>query len=147
LNPAEPNFIALALERDSDQASTVQGSLGVGELATEYASVSDTTKIPLFPPEGSTRWTILLDSFAVNGVQQNVSSVVQDVPAGRVAVLLDSGTTYSYAPPAVASAIYSSFPGATLSADGTQWSMPCSAGIRLTLWIGYVVLFSRYAIS
>jgi hypothetical protein len=145
LNPTEPNFIAMALERESDQTNTVQGSLGVGELASEYSGVLDTTKIPLFPPEGSTRWTVLLDSFAVNGVTQNVSSVVQDVPAGRVAVLLDSGTTYSYAPPSVASAIYSNFPGATLNPDRTQWSMPCNAGIRLTLWIGCVAFIFFYA--
>lgn len=135
LNPTEPNFIAMALERESDALNTVQGSLGVGELADQYVSIKDTPKIPLFPPEGSTRWTVLLDSFAVNGASQNVSSVVHDVPAGRAAMLLDSGTTYSYAPPSVANAIYSSVPGAVLDTTANQWSVPCAAGIRLTLWI------------
>jgi len=138
LNPTEPNFIAMALERQSDPTDSVQGSLGVGELEPEYASVAQTTKIPLFPQVGSTRWTVLLDSFAVNGATQNVTSAIAGVPAGKVAVLLDSGTTYSYAPASVANAIYSGVPGAVLSADLTQWSVPCSAGIRLTLWIGCV---------
>ncbi|KAG8748956.1 hypothetical protein FRC14_001801, partial [Serendipita sp. 396] len=134
-NPSEPNFIAMALERESDAVNTVQGSLGVGELAEEYKSISETEHIPLFPPEDSKRWTVLLDSYAVNGANQNVTSVVEDVPAGRVVVLLDSGTTYSYAPPAVAESIYSSVPGALLNTTTNQWSVPCSAGIRLTLWI------------
>ncbi|KAG8796977.1 hypothetical protein FRC17_007895, partial [Serendipita sp. 399] len=61
-NPSEPNFIAMALERESDAVNTVQGSLGVGEIAEEYAEVSSTEHIPLFPPEDSKRWTVLLDS-------------------------------------------------------------------------------------
>lgn len=135
LNPTEPNFIAMALERDSDETNTVLGSLGVGELADEYVDVKDSPKIPLFPPEGSTRWTVMLDSFAVNGANQNITSAVTDVPTGRAVVLLDSGTTYSYAPPSVANAIYSGIPGAVLDTTANQWSVPCSAGVRLTLWI------------
>jgi saccharopepsin len=130
----------MALEREGDQANTVQGSLGVGEIAPEYANISSTAHIPLFPPQGSTRWTVLLDSFAVNGVENTVTSSVTNVPSGRVSVLLDSGTTYSYAGPAVANAIYSGVPGAVLNSTLSQWQVPCSAGIRLTLWIAYVPL-------
>ncbi|CCA68119.1 related to aspartic peptidase A1-Laccaria bicolor [Serendipita indica DSM 11827] len=133
-NPSEPNFIAMALERESDEHNTVHGSLGVGELAKEYESVSSTDHIPLFPPEGSKRWTVLLDSYVVNGATQNATSTVQDVPAGRLSVLLDSGTTYSYAPPEVAASIYSSVNGAFLNTTTNQWTVPCSGGIRLTLW-------------
>lgn len=125
----------MALERESDAENTVQGSLGVGELADQYAAIKDTPKIPLFPPEGSTRWTLMLDSFAVDGSGQNVTSAMTDVPAGRAVVLLDSGTTYSYTNPTVAQAIYGSVPGAVLDTTANQWSVPCSAGIRLTLWI------------
>lgn len=125
----------MALERENDQANSVQGSLGVGEVADEYSNITTTAHIPLFPPQGSTRWTVLLDSFAVNGVEQTVTSVVTDVPDGRVSVLLDSGTTYSYAPPAVANAIYSGVSGAVLNTTTNTWQVPCSAGIRLTLWI------------
>ncbi|PVF99939.1 acid protease [Serendipita vermifera] len=134
LNPSEPNFIAMALERANDPSDTVQGSLGVGELAPEYADISSTDHIPLFPPEGSNRWTILLDSYVVNGATQNLTSTISDVPQGRAAVLVDSGTTYSYVPPDVAKSIYSTVPGATLDTTTNQWSVPCSGGIRLTLW-------------
>jgi saccharopepsin len=138
LNTSSANYIAMALEREGDQASTVQGSLGVGEVAPQYANITSTAHIPLFPPQGSERWTVLLDSFAVNGVENTVTSSVTNVPDGHVSILLDSGTTYSYAGPAVASAIYSGISGAVLDSTSNQWQVPCSAGIRLTLWIAYV---------
>jgi hypothetical protein len=138
LNPTEPNFIAMALERANDPSDTVQGSLGVGELAPEYADVSSTEHIPLFPPEGSNRWTILLDSYVVNGATQNLTSTISDVPQGRTVVLVDSGTTYSYVPPDVAQAVYSTVPGAVLNTTTNMWSVPCSGGIRLTLWFACV---------
>jgi hypothetical protein len=134
-NPSQPNFIAMALERSSGEGDTVQGSLGIGEVADEYTSVSGTDHIPLFPPSDATRWTVMLDSYAVEGKDHTVSSVVPDAPEGRTIVLLDSGTTYTYAPPEVAQNIYSSIPGAVLNTTQNVWTVPCSAGIRLTLWI------------
>lgn len=139
LNPTQPNYIAMALERSLDPSNEVEGSLGVGEVADAYADVLKSEHISLFPPEGSTRWTLLLDSYAVDGVSQTPSSVVHDVPAGRVVALLDSGTTYNYAPPEVASSIYSSIPGAVLDTTLGQWSVPCSAGKRVTIWIKSVL--------
>lgn len=142
--PEDPNFIAMSLERDLDSANTVIGSLGVGEVVEEYQDIMSTNKIPLYPPSGSTRWTVLVDSIAVDGADITFDSVISSVPDGRVVALLDSGTTYSYAPPEVAQAIYGGVEGAVLNEITNQWEVPCSAGIRLTIWIEYVLLLSPW---
>jgi len=135
LEPNVPNFIAFALDRTTDPTDDVEGSFALGEVDDKYAAVQSTGHIPLYPPKGSTRWTILMDSFASDGVSHKLTSLVQGVPEGRAAVLLDTGTTYSYADPSVAQAIYGNIQGARLDKSLGQWVVPCNAGIYLTLWI------------
>lgn len=135
LEPNVPNFIAFALDRTLDPTDEVKGSFAVGEVDDKYAAVQSTDHIPLYPPKGSTRWTVLMDSFASDGVSHNLTSLVQGVPKGRAAVLLDTGTTYSFADPSVAQAIYGNIQGAHLDNSLGQWIVPCNAGIYLTLWI------------
>ena len=135
LEPNVPNFIAFALDRTASPADDVEGSFGLGEVDDKYAAVQSTDHIPLYPPKGSTRWTILLDSFASDGVSHELTSTINGVPEGRAVVLLDTGTTYSYADPSVAQAIYGNIQGARLDKNLGQWIVPCNAGIYLTLWI------------
>jgi saccharopepsin len=135
LEPNLPNYIAFALDRTTGPADGVEGSFGLGEVDDKYAAVQNTDHIPLYPPTGTTRWTVLLDSFASDGVNHELTSTVAGVPKGRAVVLLDTGTTYSYADPSVAQAIYGNIQGARLDNTRGQWIVPCTAGIYLTLWI------------
>lgn len=135
LEPNVPNFIAFALDRTTDPTNTVKGTFALGEVDDKYAAVQSTDHIPLYPPTGSTRWTLLVDSFASDGVSHQLTSTIQGVPSGRAVGLLDTGTTYSYADPSVAQAIYGNIQGAQLDNSLGQWVVPCNAGIYLTLWI------------
>lgn len=135
LEPNVPNFIAFALDRATGPADDIQGSFALGEVDDKYVAVQSTDHIPLYPPKSSTRWTILLDSFASDGVSHELTSTIGGVPTGRAVVLLDTGTTYSYADPSVAQAIYGNIPGARLDNTLGQWVVPCTTGIYLTLWI------------
>ena len=135
LEPNVPNFIAFALDRTTGPTDGVEGSFALGEVDDKYAAIQSTDHIPLYPPKGSTRWTVLMDSFASDGVSHELTSLVQGVPEGRAVVLLDTGTTYSYADPSVAQAIYGNIQGARLDGSLGQWIVPCNAGIYLTLWI------------
>jgi hypothetical protein len=103
----------------------------------KHAVVQSTDHIPLYPPSGTSRWTLLLDSFASDGVSHNLTSRISGVPQDRAVVLLDTGTTYSYAQPSIAQAIYGNITGAHLDQTRGQWIVPCTAGIHLTLWIAY----------
>jgi len=107
----------------------------LGEVDDKHAAVQDTDHIPLYPARGSSRWTLLLDSFASDGVSHGLTSTISGVPNGRAVILLDTGTTYSYAGPSVAQAIYGNIPGAHLDKTLGQWIVPCTTGIHLTLWI------------
>ena len=114
----------------------------MGEVDDKYAAVQSTDHIPLYPPKDPTRWTLLLDSFASDGVSHELSSTVSGAPTGRAVVLLDTGTTYTYADPSVAQAIYGNLQGARLDTTLGQWIVPCSTGVYLTLWIAYASSFS-----
>lgn len=137
LEPNVPNFIAFALDRTTGPLDDVEGSFALGEVDDKYTAVQSTDHIPLYPPKGSTRWTLLLDSFASDGVSHELTSTVSGVPKGRAVGLLDTGTTYSYAEPSVAQAIYGNLQGARLDKTLGQWIVPCTAGVYLTLWIAY----------
>lgn len=137
LYPSKPNFIAMSLGRSVDTVSAVGGSLGIGEVDPEYSNVTGTDHIPLFPPN-SRRWSVLSDSYAIHGMKQDLVSTVPNVPSGKANVLLDSGTSFVFAPPQVAKDIYSSVPGAFLNTTTNQWSVPCDSEISVTLWIGCV---------
>ena len=104
----------------------------------KYTAIQGTDHIPLYPPKGASRWTLLVDSFASDGVSHELVSTVSGVPKGRAVGLLDTGTTYSYADPSIAQAIYGTIQGAYLDDTLGQWIVPCTAGVYLTLWIAYV---------
>ena len=103
----------------------------------KHAAIQSTDHIPLYPPRGAKRWTLLLDSFATGGVTHQLNSTISGVPEARAVVLLDTGTTYSYAQPSIARAIYGNIPGARLDNTRGEWIVPCTTGIHLTLWIAY----------
>ncbi|KAF8524628.1 aspartic peptidase domain-containing protein [Hysterangium stoloniferum] len=136
LNPNEPNFMAYSLQRNLDPDQDVEGLFTIGEYAPQYAGVAKTPPIPLFPDTNPARWTFLMDSIIANGQTIAVSSVVSGAPAGKAVALVDTGTSYNYAPPQIVQAIYSSVPGATFNTEQNQWEIPCSTEVDISIVIG-----------
>ncbi|KIJ70568.1 hypothetical protein HYDPIDRAFT_23662 [Hydnomerulius pinastri MD-312] len=133
-NPNEPNFIAFSLQSSSDGAG-IEGSFAVGETDPQYANVTSTNKIPTWPVSAPSRWNVLLDNFIVGTQTNDVSSTVPGVPSNKAVILLDSGTSYTYAPVDACTAIYGGVPGAQYNPSLGQWVVPCDAEIDMALQI------------
>ncbi|KAG2152238.1 aspartic peptidase domain-containing protein [Suillus cothurnatus] len=131
-NPSEPNFIALSLQSTSDD-DQVTGSFAIGETEPQYSNVTSTNKIPTWPVDFPTRWNVLLDSFIVGTETYSVSTGVKGAPSNKAVVLLDSGTSYTYAPTDVCESIYGGVPGAQYNSGLGQWTVPCDAEIDMAL--------------
>ncbi|KAG1754035.1 aspartic peptidase domain-containing protein [Suillus paluster] len=131
-NPSEPNFIAFSLQSTSDD-DQVMGSFAIGETELQYSNVTSTNKIPTWPVNSPTRWNVLLDSFIVGTETYSVSTGVQGAPSNKAVVLLDSGTSYTYAPTDVCQAIYGGVSGAQYNSALGQWVVPCDAEINMAL--------------
>ncbi|KAG1768177.1 aspartic peptidase domain-containing protein [Suillus occidentalis] len=134
-NPSEPNFIALSLQSTSD-GDQVTGSFAIGETESQYSNVTSTNKIPTWPVESPSRWNVLLDSFIVGTETYSVSTGVQGAPSNKAVVLLDSGTSYTYAPTDVCQSIYGGISGAQYNSGLGQWTVPCDAEIDMALQFG-----------
>ncbi|KAJ7700087.1 aspartic peptidase domain-containing protein [Mycena rosella] len=135
-NPSEPNFIAFALQRSTDSSDTVQGSFSIGEYEPEYAAVMNATAISTWPVSFPSRWNVLVEALLVGNTVVTPTTTVPGVPSNRAVVLLDSGTSYTYAPTAICDAIYSGVPGAQYSATLGQWVVPCDAEVDIALQFG-----------
>jgi len=131
-NPSEPNFIALSLQSTSDD-DQVTGSFAIGETEPQYSNVTSTNKIPTWPVDFPTRWNVLLDSFIVGTETYSVSTGVKGAPSNKAVVLLDSGTSYTYAPTDVCESIYGGVSGAQYNSGLGQWTVPCDAEIDMAL--------------
>ncbi|KAF7965819.1 hypothetical protein HWV62_41733 [Athelia sp. TMB] len=135
-NPSEPNFIAFSLSRSTDPSDSSDGLFTVGEYDPKYQAVANADPIPTWPVASPSRWSVLVDSIVVGANQIDVTTVVADAPTNKAVALLDSGTSYSYAPPEVCQAIYGGVKGAQYdSAEGT-WIVPCNAEIDMAIQIG-----------
>ncbi|KAJ7180081.1 acid protease [Mycena crocata] len=135
-NPSEPNFIAFALQRSTDSSDTVQGSFSIGEYEPEYAAVMNATALSTWPITYPSRWNVLLEALLVGSTVVSPVSTVKGVPSNRAVVLLDSGTSYTYAPTAICDAIYGGVPGAQYSSTMGQWIVPCDAEVDIALQFG-----------
>lgn len=135
-SPSEPNFMAFSLQRDDDPNQDVKGSFTIGEYAQDYAAVANTAPIPTYPEKSPNRWTVLVDQIVANGKKLSLSSVVKNVPSSKAVGLLDTGTSFVYAPTAIVTAIYGSIPGATYSSSLAQWIVPCDAEVDVSIVIG-----------
>lgn len=64
-------------------------------------------------------------------------SSISTVPAGKIAVLLDTGYSFPPLPPDAVDAIYSTIPGAVKFSDQSpQWIVPCDAATNVTFTLG-----------
>ena len=135
INPQEPNFISFALSRSSDGQDAVGGAMTIGEYVKGYERIEQTPAIPTWPTESPTRWNVLLEAVHVGAKPVTVTSKVDNAPANRAVVLLDTGTSYTYAPPEVCEAIYGGVPGARYDSTTQLWLIPCNQEVDVALQI------------
>ncbi|KAF7794539.1 hypothetical protein EIP86_005673 [Pleurotus ostreatoroseus] len=135
-NPSEPNYIAFSLQRSTDPDSDVEGSFSIGEVESQYSAVLNSTALSTWPEAAPSRWNVLLDAVLVGSKTISVSSVVDGAPSGKAVVLLDSGTSYTYASEDVCNAIYGNVDGAQYDSSLGQWVVPCDAEVDVALQFG-----------
>lgn len=135
-NPSEPNFIAFLLQRSTDPNDDIQGSFSLGETEPSYASVLNSTAISTWPVNSPSRWNVLLDSIIVGQTTVSLSTDVANAPSNKAVALLDSGTSYTYAPTDIVQAIYGGVDGAKYDSSLGQWVVPCAAEIDMAIQIG-----------
>ncbi|KAF8076381.1 aspartic peptidase A1 [Lyophyllum atratum] len=138
-NPTEPNFLSFALQRSTEAGDEVEGSFSIGEYEPQYAEVANRTAIPTWPVNSPNRWNVLLDAVIVNNSNNTIvlpTTSVVGAPSNKAVVLLDSGSSFTYAPKAICDAIYGSIPGAKYEARIGQWIVPCDYEVNVALQIG-----------
>ncbi|KDQ64498.1 hypothetical protein JAAARDRAFT_28127 [Jaapia argillacea MUCL 33604] len=135
-NPSEPNYLAFSLQRSTEPNDPVQGTFSIGETDPTYAAVLQQPAVSTWPVNSPSRWNVLLDGIIMGGTTIPVTSTIPGAPSGKAVVLLDSGTSYTYASTDVCQAIYGSVPGAQFDTSLGQWVVPCSAEIDIAIQIG-----------
>ncbi|KAH9482643.1 putative aspartic-type endopeptidase CTSD [Psilocybe cubensis] len=135
-NPSEPNFIAFALQRSTQPGDDVEGSFSIGELDPLYSSVSGNERISTWPVHNPYRWNVLLDAIIVNETITVPSTKVNGAPSNKAVVLMDSGSSYTYAPKEICDAIYGNVAGAAFDPAIGYWRVPCSAEINMAFQVG-----------
>lgn len=135
-NKSEPNLISFTLEDDADPDDSIQGYFSIGEYEPKYAAVQSSSPISTWPVSYPTRWTVLLDALLVGNKSVSVSTTVSGAPSDKAVVVLDSGTSYTYAPTEICNAIYGGISGAKYDADLGQWVVPCDAEVDIALQFG-----------
>lgn len=139
-HPNEPNFIALSLSRTDDYEDTKGGSFTIGEYNSNYSAVSKEPHLAQFP-EGSDRWTTLLEDIFAGGRSIPVTTTLKNVPAGRGVTLLDTGDPNAMFPSNVLDGIYSNIPGSVKYNDssGATWIIPCNTTTIVEFVFGYAL--------
>ena len=137
INPQQPNFISFVLSRLSDDqlGDEANGAITIGEYVPEYKQIEQTPAISTWPTKNPTRWNILLEAFHVGATPVKVTSNISDAPVNRAVVLLDTGTSYTYAPSKVCEAIYSGIPGAQYDSSAQLWLIPCDQEVDVALQV------------
>ncbi|KAJ7118392.1 aspartic peptidase domain-containing protein [Mycena epipterygia] len=138
--PDMDNFIGISLSRTGDLEGSADASFTVNEIDETYAAVFNSTAIPIFPPD-KPRWNLLLDAVTVDGNAMPipasvVTSTAAATPAGKIVVLMDTGTPTAQMPADLVNAIYSSIPGALFSSSQQNWIIPCNTTSIVTVVIG-----------
>ncbi|KAK2466208.1 hypothetical protein APHAL10511_001850 [Amanita phalloides] len=138
VNPSQPNFIGFILQPNFSNSShtSQEGSFSIGEYEPGYERIANQPSIPTWPVESPSRWTVLLDSIIVGDQIIVPSTSVSDAPSNKAVVLVDSGSTFTYASPEVVNAIYGNVTGAEFNSQLGKWVVPCSHEIDMALQIG-----------
>ncbi|KAJ7215896.1 aspartic peptidase domain-containing protein [Mycena pura] len=133
--PEQDNFMGIALSRTDDLEGSADASFTFNELDPTYsAAVGSLAPVPLFPG-GNGRWSVLVDSMNVNGVDIPLTSVLPATPSGKLVAVMDTGTPTATLPPDVLYALYSNIPGALYSAEDDIFIIPCDTSAVVTVVI------------
>lgn len=134
-----PGYVDLQLGRLDGNGTDRGGHFLAGQHAPGLEAVANAPKLEQIDIN---HWTILMDGASINGKPFSFNkSGVASVPAGKLAVTLDTGYTSSVFPNAFVDAIYSSIPGAvkyigaipgTDNGPGNNWIVPCNASTNIT---------------
>jgi len=135
-NPSEPNFVAFALQRGSQPGDDVEGTFSIGEYEPEYARITGNERISTWPVHSPARWNVLVDALIVNNTITVPTTTVPRAPSNKAVALMDSGSSYTYAPKAICEAIYGNIPGAAYDPTLLTYTVPCNAEIDMALQIG-----------
>jgi predicted aspartyl protease len=138
-NPKEPNLLSFALQRSTEPGDEVEGSFSIGEYEPDYMAIVNQTAIPTWPVNSPSRWNILLDAVIVNNNNNSIvlpTTTVVGAPSNKAVMLMDSGSSFTYAPKAICDAIYGSIPGANYDPKIGQWVVPCGYEVDMALQIG-----------
>ncbi|KAG5724355.1 Aspartic protease [Termitomyces sp. T112] len=138
-NPKEPNFLSFTLQRSSEANDEIEGIFSIGEYEPAYTAVINQTAIPTWPVNSPKRWDVLLDAVIINHANDTIVLPTTDVvgaPTNKAVVLMDSGSSFTYAPKAICDAIYGGISGAKFDSASGQWTVPCNFEIDMALQIG-----------
>ncbi|KAG6919436.1 hypothetical protein DXG01_006319 [Tephrocybe rancida] len=139
INPKEPNFLSFSLQRSTEANDEVEGIFAIGEIEPDYAAVMNQTAIPTWPVNSPSRWDVLLDAVIVNHANDTIVLPTTDVvgaPSNKAVILMDSGSSFTYAPKAICDKIYGGIFGASFDSKSGQWNVPCDYEIDMALQIG-----------
>nr|GAT52388.1 predicted protein [Mycena chlorophos] len=141
--PVENNFVGMSLSRTDDLEGSADASFTVNSLDPLHAAaVSSAAPQAVFPGiDANGRWSVLVDAIYVGTTQIPLGdSVIHGTPAGKLVVMMDSGTPTSSIPTALWYALYANIPGTTVGdIDGAPvFTIPCESTTIMTVVIGGV---------
>ncbi|KDQ57373.1 hypothetical protein JAAARDRAFT_36005 [Jaapia argillacea MUCL 33604] len=136
--PEEPNYITFMLSRDPVYGTTSGGTFTIGEVATEFAAITNTPQRKVLSTTSFPRWATTMDGIIVNGKTYSGHSKFNStfVSAGQTIALLDSGTSYALAPRFYADAIFKDVPGAVFNMTQSMYTVPCDTKVNVSFVFG-----------
>ncbi|KAF8655269.1 hypothetical protein AX16_003170 [Volvariella volvacea WC 439] len=135
-NPDEQNFIAFALHRSMQEEDEIEGSFAIGEYEPEYAEIQNQPEVPTWPVVHPSRWNVLLDALIIGDRIIIPETEVEDAPSNKAVVLMDSGSSFTYAPAEICEAIYGDITNARFDQASGYWQVPCNEEVDMALQIG-----------
>ncbi|KAG8854723.1 hypothetical protein FRB96_007408 [Tulasnella sp. 330] len=145
-NLTSDNYITLFLSRDDDPESTAISQLTVSEPLPGYESILQQSKLPVplnladeIKYGEAQYWKTYTDPNGVlgpDGQPISLKSKVHGAPDSALVVTFDSGDTLPQVLPELATAIYSTVPGAIWNDSLSIWTVPCTHELNLTVVFG-----------
>lgn len=94
-NPGGSDYIGISLSRNGDLGGTADASLTISEYDTDYQAVQNSPKLQQ-TPLNSGAWTVTLDGLSVGGKKISWPSTMEQAPAGKNIVHLDTGYVLAF---------------------------------------------------
>ena len=133
--PTLPNNFDVQLSRPASELDdTADGLLAISQHIAGYENVVNAPQLPRVAPQ---HWSVAMDGMLINGQTFSFNrSVIEGVPAGKIAAALDTGSSFPTLPSAAIDAIYGSVPGALYDPVSEAWFLPCDSSPNVTFVFG-----------